>query len=143
MKACYSLTSLATLASLLAITNPAQADTLAINPGMWKTTITTTSQSLGSRTRTEKNCLKEDQFDVKNLLHDAVETDDCEYQSNLLGEVLEYTFSCQAELGTVFGEGNITTDADTTSGAMTMQMEAEGMSLGLNVTVNGKRIGDC
>lgn len=143
MKTCYSLTSLAVIVSLLAIINPAQANTLTINPGMWETTITTTSQSLGSSTRTENSCLKDDQFDVKNLLHDVVDTDECEFQSSLLGEVLEYTFSCQAELGTVFGEGNFTTDGDATSGAMTMQMEAEGMSLGLSATVSGKRTGDC
>ncbi len=131
------------LTSLLILTKTAQADSLSVQAGLWETTVTTSSQSLGSRTETVQNCFDKDEYDAQTLLNEVVDASECEFQSSVMGEVLEYTFSCLADTGMVFGEGNVTADGDTTSGSMSMQMEAAGMSIGLNVISQGKRIDDC
>jgi len=143
MKTTHRQMLLAMPVSLLTFSNPVQADALSIKPGLWETTITSTSQSLGSRTETIQTCLEKDEYDAKKLLNEVVQTDDCEIQSSVSGEVLEYTFSCQADTGMVFGDGNVTTDGDTTSGMMNMQMESEGVSLGFKVNSHGRRVGNC
>jgi hypothetical protein len=51
--------------------------------------------------------------------------------------------ACAAPGGQMQGEGDYRSTGDTVEGTMTMALDASGVSMKMDTTYSGKRVGDC
>ncbi|MDJ0957522.1 MAG: DUF3617 family protein [Arenicellales bacterium] len=115
---------------------------LAINPGLWETTMTRTSpMTTQSITETRTECVKETKFDPGKLLQDA---QGCTLiDDNLNGDTLSFRMECNMNRAQAFVEGTFSTDGQTGSGNMDMKVNAGGMNMTMNMNWIATRLGDC
>jgi len=118
------------------------AETLPIKPGLWEMTATTTNPFLGSRTHTSQECMKEFNFDPKEMM-EGMPKDACEVNTNVSGNTMTYDMSCDMQGNQMTGNGTFTVDGDTAKGQMTMQSQVSGQNIEMTMVSEGKRVGDC
>jgi hypothetical protein len=121
----------------------AGAASLALNPGLWETTMTRTSPMTGTpTTETSTECVKEKAFDPREIMKNA---QGCQLtDEQLAGDTLTFSMSCNMEggaNGTI--DGRFQTDGNTGNGTMTMNMNAGGMSMSMDMNWTARRLGDC
>jgi len=131
-------------ASILTVvaTQALHADALPIVPGMWETTTTMSSEMLGTKTNSHKECIDKTELDP-DMMMDELPTDQCTVESKLTGNVLDYSISCEMEGGMMDGVGTITSEGDTMTGSMTLKTESQGVQMEMQMDSTGKRLGDC
>ncbi|MFT5112644.1 MAG: hypothetical protein ACI8P9_001971 [Parasphingorhabdus sp.] len=117
------------------------ADALPIKAGLWEITSTTTNTFTGSNTQTNRECIRENEFDPQKLLQDA---QGCKVaDSKLKRKTLTFTMQCdiQGVQGSV--DGVFKTRGSEAEGTMLIKMDMGGMELKLDSSWNGQRIGGC
>ena len=131
---------LATPLSLVSVVS--MAAELAINPGLWETTMVRTSpMTTQSITETKTECVKETKFDPGKLLQDA---EGCTLiDDDLNGDTLTFRMECNMQRTQASVEGTFSTDGQTGSGNMDMQVKAAGMNMTMNMNWTATRLGDC
>jgi len=134
--------SILTLVAAPAIYVTASADALPIVPGMWETTTTMSSEVLGTKTNSHKECIDKTEIDPDMMLEDFP-TDQCEIDSKLSDNVLDYSINCEMEGGKMSGVGKITSDGDTMTGDMMLKTTSQGVEMEMQMESTGKRLGDC
>ena len=120
----------------------ATAAELAINPGLWETTLTRTSPlTTQSVTETKTECVKETKFDPGKMVQDA---DACKLiEDNLTGDTLTFRMECNVQGAQAAVDGTFRTDGQTGSGNMDMKVDAAGMKMTMNMNWTANRLGDC
>lgn len=120
----------------------AQASELSINPGLWKTTTTTTNSMLDqTQTQTTQECVTETSFNPDDMTE---ELDECEVVRNdVSGNTLTFDMACSADGSEVTVNGEYTAEDDTGHGSMDMNMSMQGMQMKINMQWTSERIGDC
>ena len=97
-----------------------------------------TSQSI-TETRTE--CVKETKFDPGKLLQDA---EGCSLiDDDLNGDTLTFRMECNMQAARALVEGTFSTDGQTGSGNMDMEVNTGGMNMTMNMNWTATRLGDC
>ncbi len=120
----------------------AGAASIAINPGMWETTMTRDNPMTGqTTTETTRECVTETEFDPRDMMEDA---QGCTLdKEELVGDELSFVMSCQMQGGQARMEGAVRSDGDTSSGRMRMNVSVGGMDMSMNMNWAGRRLGDC
>ena len=115
---------------------------LAINPGLWETTMTRTSpMTTQAITETRTECVKETKFDPGKLLQDA---QGCRLiDDDLTGDTLSFRMECDMQGTQASVDGTFSTDGQTGSGNMDMKVNAAGMNMTMNMNWKANRLGDC
>ncbi len=123
-------------------TNLATADTLPIDPGLWEFTSTSINPFTGQQeTETDTECMVEDEYDPATIMEDDM---DCEVgESNLDGDTLTFSMSCNTQGGQMTMNTVYQSDGDTVQGTMVMEMSFGGQTMTSEESFAGKRIGDC
>lgn len=134
--------SLAPVAVLLFLPFAAGATELAINPGLWETTMTRTNPMTNEpTTETTTKCVKQTSFDPADMVQGAqgcVLVDE-----NLDGDTLTFRMECnmQGTQGAV--DGMFQTDGQTGKGNMDMTMSMGEIKMNMNMNWISKRLGGC
>lgn len=121
----------------------AHAASLAINPGMWETTMTRTNPMTGTpATETSTECVTEQSFDPREMMQDA---QGCQLtEESLAGDTLTFAMACTVDgAGSADIKGRFQTDGQTGNGAMNMSMNMGGMTMSMDMNWTARRLGDC
>jgi len=120
----------------------AQASELSINPGLWKTTTTTSNSFMDQpQTLTTEECVTETSFNPEEMTEELGE---CELVRNDISDnTLTFGMTCSAEGNEVTVNGEYTAEDDTGHGTMDMNMSMQGMQMEINMQWTSERIGDC
>lgn len=134
--------SLAVASLVLALPLAGSAAELAINPGMWKTTMTRTNPLTGEpTTETTTECVKQTSFNPSSMLQNAK---GCELvKDELSGDTLSFTMECNMQGQKATIDGMFQTDGQTGKGNMNMQMNMGETSMKMNMNWTAERVGDC
>lgn len=137
-----NLRSLALVAVSLSLPSAVNASELAINPGLWETTMTRTNpMSNEPITETTTKCVKETGFDPADMVQNA---QGCAIvDENLDGDTLTFRMECnmQGTQGAI--DGMFQTDGQTGKGNMDMTMSMGEIKMNMNMNWTSKRLGDC
>lgn len=135
---------LAVASLILSLPLSAAAAELAINPGMWETTMTRTNPMTGEpTTETTQKCVKQTSFNPSSMMKDA---EGCELLQDEVvnGDTLNFRMECTVpQGGAVSVDGQYQTDGQTGKGNMNMEMNMGGMKMDMKMDWTAKRIGDC
>lgn len=133
---------LLTMALICALPISASAAELAINSGLWETTMTRTDPMTGQPvTETNTECVTETKFDPSSMLEG---TDGCQLvEEDLSGETLTFKMECNMQGAQAFIDGTFQTDGQTGQGNMDMTVNANGMNMSMNMNWKANRLGDC
>ena len=125
-----------------AITAVALADALPINPGLWEIESTSTNPMTGQQeTETETECIVESEYDPATMMEDQ---EGCQMNdSNLDGDTLTFSMSCEIQGGQMTMNGVYESDGDSAQGTTTMQMSFGQQNMTSEGTWTANRIGDC
>ncbi len=123
-------------------TNLATADTLPIDPGLWEFTSTGINQITGQQeSETDTQCVVEDEYDPTTMMEDDM---DCEVgESNLDGNTLTFSMSCNTQGGQMTMNAVYQSDGDSVQGTTVMEMSFGGQTMTSESSFTGNRIGDC
>jgi len=129
-------------AALLMLPLAANAAELAINPGLWETTMTRTNPMTGDpTTETTTECVKQTSFNPSDMVKEAK---GCELvKDELNGDTLEFRMECNVQGSKATMDGRFQTDGQTGNGNMDMVMKMGEMNMTMNMEWTSKRIGDC
>lgn len=117
------------------------ADALPINAGLWEITTTMNNPFTGTQTRTEQECVKEDQFDPQTLMQDA---QGCQLNDSTLdGDTLNFSMSCNMQGMQATVNGLFQTNGSTAQGNMNVIVSMGGQAMTMESEWSGKRTGDC
>lgn len=133
----------AVLSCLLILPFSAGAAELAINPGLWETTMTRTNPLTGDpTTETDTECVKETSFNPSEMMEKA---QGCQLvEDELNGDTLTFRMECSMEQNaTATVDGEFQTDGQTGQGNMNMNMDMGGMQMNMDMNWTSKRVGDC
>ncbi len=125
-------------------TNLATAETLPIVPGLWEFTSTGINQITGQQvSETDTMCVVEDGYDPEKEME--IEDDmDCEVgESNLNGDTLTFSMSCNTQGGQMTMNAVYQSDGDSVQGTTVMEMSFGGQTMTSESSFTGNRIGDC
>ena len=130
----------ATLGALVFVSG-AQADGLAIKPGLWKTTTNTTTPMGQPMTRTTEECIKRTSFDPATMMQNA---EGCRITRNdVSGNQADFTMECDIEGTQTSVTGKFVSDGNRGNGNMTMSMDGGGMKMEMKMDWTAERVGDC
>ena len=115
---------------------------LAINPGMWETTMTRTNPMAGGPvTETNTECVKETKFDPSSMLEG---TEGCQLvDESLDGNRLSFKMKCAMQGSQTLIDGSFQTDGQTGQGNMDLEISAGGVNMRMNMNWIANRLGDC
>jgi len=128
---------------VLSMSAPVVAAELAINPGLWETTMTRTNPMTGEpKTETTTECVKQTSFNPSSLMQDA---QGCELiNDELNGDTLSFRMECNMPQGaTASMDGVFQTDGQTGMGEMDMNMSMGEMKMNMKMNWTSRRLGDC
>ena len=133
---------LALVSMFLVLPLSASASELAINPGLWKTTMTRTNPMTGNpTTETSTQCVKEKSFNPSDMMKNA---QGCELvKDELDGDTLNFRMECNVQGQTATVDGMFQTDGKTGKGNMNMQLKMGEMNMNMKMNWTAERIGDC
>lgn len=135
--------SLAVVAPMLfALSITADAAGLAINPGLWETTMTRSNSLTGEETtETTTRCVKETEFDPSDMVQNG---QGCELvENNLDGDMLTFRMECNMQGSEAAVDGMFQTDGQTGMGKMDMTMGMGEIKMTMNMNWTSTRLGDC
>lgn len=134
--------SLAVVSVSLVLPLAASASELAINPGLWKTTMTRTNPMTGEpTTETTTECVKQTSFNPSSMVQDA---QGCELvKDELNGDTLNFRMECNMQGQKATMDGMFQTDGKTGKGNMDMKMNMGEINMKMNMKWTAERIGDC
>lgn len=134
---------IAAVSLLLSVSIPAGAAELAINPGLWETTMTRTNPMTGDpTTETSTKCVKQTSFSPSSMMKDAQGCDLVNEELN--GDTLTFRMECTMPQGAMAAvDGKFQTDGQTGQGNMDMNMNMGEMKMNMSMNWTTKRIGDC
>jgi hypothetical protein len=138
-----SIVKTALLAATLFVPLQAVGASIALNPGLWETTMTRTNPMTGTpTTETTTECVQEKSFDPREMMQDA---SGCSLTNeSLAGDTLTFAMACDVEgAGTATIEGRFQTDGETGAGDMKMNMNMGGMTMSMDMNWTARRLGDC
>ena len=136
-------TILAALAALL-VAGTSSAEGVAIDPGQWEMTSTMTMSMMPQpRTTTTMECIEEDELNPEDFNMD--EENPCAIKDvKVDGNTAHWTISCPAGNGMVMdGQWEVTSHGNKLSGSGSMETEMAGQKMSIEMSWEGKRIGDC
>ena len=125
-------------------TNLATADTLPIDPGLWEFTSISTNPFTGQQeSETDTECMVEDEYDPEKEME--IEDDmDCEVgESNLDGNTLTFSMSCNTQGGQMTMNAVYQSDGDSVQGTTVVEMSFGGQTMTSESSFTANRIGDC
>lgn len=134
---------LAVVSMFLVLPLAASASELAINPGLWKTTMTRTNPLTGEpTTETSTRCVKETSFNPSEMMKNAK---GCNLvKDELDGNTLSFRMECNVQGQTATVDGTFETDGKTGKGDMNMQLNMGGqMNMDMKMNWTSERVGDC
>ena len=136
----HSLSLFIVLSSVVCLNHSALAETLAVNPGKWRiTTTTTTPANPQPKIETKTQCVEEAEVDP----FEAFAKDDGCTLNNLkkTGRKLTATLSCKGGAGVTPMSGSLEYSVTDTTMSSRMRFDAKDFSQVIRST--GKRIGGC
>lgn len=134
------------LALFFADTAPAQ-DLPDVEYGLWETTTVTTviseAMSLPESTNTTTECVTEE--DVREGQAFLQDQEDCDIlEQTMTSSSMDVTMVCrQPESGEVLMNVSMRYEGDTMTGSIDGEMEGPMGKMSMNITMEGRRIGDC
>ncbi len=117
-------------------------DGLEIKPGLWEFTTQIKSEMLGSKTESEKECIKEPQLDPLEMLADMPK-DACQSESKQIANGVSFTSTCKMNGAEQKANGTFTTDGTRVIGDMLMENKMGSMVMNVSMHMEGKRLSDC
>lgn len=133
----FALTSV-----LLVLSSAVVAEGLAINPGLWETTMSRSNPMTGEVTsETTTKCVTETDFDPSEMVQSA---QGCRLvENNLDGDTLTFRMECNMQGSEAAVDGMFQTDGQTGKGNMDMTMGMGEIKMSMNMNWMSKRLGDC
>ncbi|MFZ0487686.1 MAG: DUF3617 family protein [Arenicellales bacterium] len=133
---------LAVVPLLLVLPLAASASELAINPGLWKTTMTRTNPLTGEpTTETSTQCVKQKSFKPSDMMKNA---QGCELvKDELDGDTLNFRMECNIQGQTSTVDGMFQTDGKTGKGNMNVKMNMGQMNMNMKMNWTSERVGGC
>jgi len=138
----YNKTALIGLMIALASTN-AMADGIAIEPGNWEMTTTMNAPMLTQpKVNTVTECIEESEI-TPEAMTDEMDSG-CTFDARVIeGDTMKWSVDCQAAGGSTRGEWEATSHGDTLTGSGTITVDIQGQSMEMQMSWEGKRLGDC
>lgn len=138
-----ALLALAVLAVLLlAAAQPAAAESLQIQPGLWKIrTELKNSMMPEPRSETRSECVTDTEWDAEQLMKDAQGCTTSDVESS--AEKLSWKLVCTGPSGTMTGRAVYHSTGDEVDGRMNMSMQSGQMNVSMEMKFEGRRVGDC
>ena len=115
---------------------------VAIEPGEWEMTSTTSSDTLDAdNVQTVSRCIELSEITARDLTPSRGE---CELTDTDSSEnTLNWKVACDMSVGTMKGVGNFTSNGDSGSGKMLLDMNVQNDQFQMEVVWEARRIGDC
>ena len=115
---------------------------LPITPGLWEVT-TTIESNMGSRTETQKDCIKETEFDPRRQMQDMPK-DKCKVNVKVDGNTLNYDMVCTQPAGVKMTmRGSTTINGKHMQGSMNMEGGMGGFNISRKMKTSGKWLSGC
>ena len=137
--------TLLTTLVVLAAAPVAQADGVAVEPGLWEMTTTMTLPMLPQpRTVTTTDCVDDAVLDVDEMSGDDV-APDCDMEiSQPDAKTVRWVMDCPVEGGgSSRAEWQVTSSGDSVEGSGAIKMTVMGQDLSMDASCSGRRVGDC
>ena len=113
----------------------ARAERLPIRDGLWETTM----QNPMTGERTSRECLKDAVLDPQTMLEGQ---DDCQMTEQARdGNTLTFTMACAGGSGSA--QGRMFVEGDHGSGEISMEFDTGGRKMGMTMSWDAVRVGDC
>lgn len=115
---------------------------VAIEPGEWEMTSTTTSNTLdAANVQTVSRCIELSEITARDLTPSRGE---CELtDTSSTEDTLNWKVACDMTVGTMQGVGNFTSNGDSGSGKMLLDMNVQNDQFKMEVVWEARRVGDC
>lgn len=128
---------------LLCVCSFAGADGLPMKPGKWEMTMTMQMSMLPApQVRTYTECITEEELSPESF--DMDEDSECQPSDFVVdGNTASWSIACPGPAGEMTGQWEFTSDGDEVSGNGSMSANMGGMSMQMNMTWEGNRLGDC
>lgn len=130
---------------LLAVSaQQALANSIPVEPGLWEMTSTMTMPMMPQpRVTTVTECMEKSELSTDEF-HDQGMDPECTFESaQVEGNTMTWSFDCPMEGGTSHGEWEATSSGDTVTGKGMITASFQGQTMEMNMSWEGKRIGDC
>ena len=123
----------------------AQAEGLAVEPGLWEMTTTMTMPMLPQpQTVTTTDCVEDALLDVEEMSGDDAHPE-CTFEvSQPDANTVNWVAECPVEGGgTMRAEWQATSAGDSVEGSGSIKMTVMGQDMSMDATFAGRRVGDC
>ncbi len=127
----------------MSIPSVSLAKGLPITPGLWEVTTTIESNFMGSRTDTQKNCIKESEYDPRRQMQDMPK-DQCKVNARVDGNTMHYDMACTQPGGVEMTiRGSTTVNGKHMQGSMKMEGGMSGFNISTKMKTSGKWLSGC
>ncbi|MEJ2384911.1 MAG: DUF3617 family protein [Xanthomonadales bacterium] len=123
----------------------AQADGVAVEPGLWEmTTVMTMPMLPQPQTVTTTDCVEDAVLDIDEMGSDEMDPDCTLDVSQTDDTTVRWTMDCPVEGGgSSHAEWQVTSSGDSVDGTGSIRMSVMGQEMSMDATFNGRRVGDC
>ena len=136
-------TRLLLAALLLTFSSASMARGVPMDPGKWETTMTMEMSMMpGPKVQTDIRCITESELSPDNF--QSVQDSPCEVSEfEIDGNDVSWSIACPMPGGSMTGNWSFTSGGDTVTGKGNLKGDMGGMAIEMNMSWEGKRIGDC
>lgn len=128
----------------LSITPPALADGIPVEPGLWEITSTMTMPMFPQpRVTTVTECMRKSEISMDEIGGENMDPGCTFDPPQTDGDTMRWSFDCPVDGGTSHGEWEATSGGDTVSGNGKITMSAQGQTMEMVMSWQGRRIGEC
>ncbi len=130
---------------LLALAMDAHAKGITVEPGLWEMTSTMSMPMLPQpQTHSMTECFEKGEISMEDVGTGDMDPNCTFATAQVSGATLSWSFDCPVEGGgTSHGEWQATSHGDRVEGNGKITMEMQGQTMEMNMSWQGKRIGDC
>jgi len=139
-----TIRQIALLAITLFLTPALKAGGIPVEPGLWEMTTTMTMPMFPQpRVTTVTECMQKSEISMEELNSEDMDVECVFNPAQVEGNTMKWSFDCPVEGGTSHGEWEATSGGDSVSGKGLITMTLQGQSMEMNMSWNGRRVGDC
>jgi len=122
----------------------ALAEGLPVEPGLWEMTSTISMPMLPQpRVNTMTECFEKSEFSMDDMNTDDMDPN-CTFEMDQLdGNTMKWSVDCPVEGGTSHGEWEAISAGETMTGSGVMTISMQGQTMKMDMSWEGRRIGDC
>mgnify|MGYP001818480458 FL=1 len=130
---------------VLAAAPIAQADGVAVEPGLWEMTTTMTMPMLPQpQVVTTTDCVEDAVLEIDEMNSEGLDPDCTMDVSQPDEKTVKWVMDCPVEGGgSSHAEWQVTSSSDSVEGSGSIKMTVMGQEMSMDATISGRRVGDC